>query len=173
MTLYGHLSWPDEADSNKHDIHILPLPLGARLFLASPFDAPSPELTESLENEGMNSFPSRYAYEWELIISRRGTARFVPQLLGGYVVVEYFPFVETCSSLVVARSRVVCDFIAPPRTRPFDSPAPAPENFRTRIPISVPHFRIGWGSTKLPTKTALKPELLQPQVNETWPYRRK
>ncbi|KII69421.1 hypothetical protein RF11_11065 [Thelohanellus kitauei] len=41
---------------------------------------------------------------------------------GVFVVVEHCLFVVICSSLVLARSKVVCDFIAPPRTRPFESP---------------------------------------------------
>ncbi|KII74372.1 hypothetical protein RF11_04639 [Thelohanellus kitauei] len=42
-------------------------------------------------------------------------------------------FRKFCSSLVVAQSRIVCDLIAPPRTRPSESPALALWTFRNAV----------------------------------------
>ncbi|KII61268.1 hypothetical protein RF11_03064 [Thelohanellus kitauei] len=67
------------------------------LFVSS-FNAPSLEIEESLEKEGMNSFP-------------------LMALTSGHF---ELPAEKFCSFLVVARSRIPCDSIALPRTRPFD-----------------------------------------------------
>ncbi|KII60940.1 hypothetical protein RF11_13913 [Thelohanellus kitauei] len=88
----------------------------------------------------------------------------------------------------MARSRMVCNFIAPPRIRSFESPASAPQGFRsnsdavidvddfgapeeasyslsfmTPNPYFGPRFCIIWDSVEVPTKAAIKPELLQLQ----------
>ncbi|KII69239.1 hypothetical protein RF11_04011 [Thelohanellus kitauei] len=55
--------------------------------------------------------------------------RSLPSLPGGTLLelkLSILLFLETCSSLVVARSMMVCDFIAPSGNRSFESLAPAP-----------------------------------------------
>ncbi|KII71240.1 hypothetical protein RF11_11759 [Thelohanellus kitauei] len=76
--------------------------------LASSFDAPASEISDSLENEGMNSFPLVTLTSGNLAPS---SSRYVPSPYGVFVVVENFIFVEFCSSSYSARFRMVCDFI--------------------------------------------------------------
>ncbi|KII65009.1 hypothetical protein RF11_05986 [Thelohanellus kitauei] len=108
--------------------YIWSAPLSGDMHSASSFYVPSLQLTESLENNGMDSFPlvkhtcgnleppaeGLRALFLKSPIIYFGRARSVPQLYGVFVVAEHFLFAEVCFSLVVARSRIVYDYIAPP-----------------------------------------------------------
>ncbi|KII60448.1 hypothetical protein RF11_11901 [Thelohanellus kitauei] len=82
------------------------------------FDTLSPELTESLENEEMNSLP--------LVTIMIGNLELPAEGCGSLPEISDNLLWKIGSSLIVARSRMVCDYIAPPRICPYDSPAQSP-----------------------------------------------
>ncbi|KII61909.1 hypothetical protein RF11_07402 [Thelohanellus kitauei] len=85
--------------------------------LAFLFDAPSQELTESMVNEGMYSLPLE-------TLTIQGCS--VPQMYWVSAEASIILSLKIFSSLIVARSRIVFDFIAALLTRPFESQAITP-----------------------------------------------